>query len=273
MVRRNFADRLVERGVDVKLEFRRILKLFYEETFSTHSNPFDRIVYCIDRRFRELPSSNRALSLEDFENYYGYNFHGISNPTLDDLLDICEYCFNFAYEYRELNYNCELRRYFCPKEIHHIIKQISDVIEAIGYMPVKYNRQTVFVEKSPAAVSVSEILEGDIALETLFYNHHSMKGDIMGKRKMLLMMANWLEGEGRRDELDKIDSKLRVNLFYLFNNFNIRHNNSDTTAHLTEAELEEIYDDTYQLWLLAVLTLDNRERQKKYEEMRKSGNT
>jgi len=98
-----------------------------------------------------------------------------------------------------------------------------------------------------------------------------MKGDLVAKRKMLVLMADWIEPKEK--ELAEVDKRLKTNLFYNLNNFNIRHNNSDKTAHLTEAELEEIYDDTYQLWLLAVLTLDNRERQKKYEEMRKSGNT
>ena len=267
MVRRNFADRLVETGVNIQKEFQRIFTLFYEETFDSSSRYYDKIVYCIDRRFRELPSSNRALSLEDFDNYYGYNFHDISNPTLDDLLDICEYCFNFTYEYRELSYNNYTGNYDCPKQISHIVNHILDVIEAIGYLPIEYNKQTIFVEKSPAAVSASEILEGEIALETLRYNHHSMKGDLVAKRKMLVLMADWIEPKEK--ELADVNNRLKTNLFSNFNNFNIRHNNSDKTAHLTEAELEEIYDDTYQLWLLAVLTLDNRERQKKYEEMRK----
>ena len=93
------------------------------------------------------------------------------------------------------------------------------------------------------------------------------KGDLVAKRKMLVLMADWIEPKEK--ELAEVDKRLKTNLFSNLNNFNIRHNNSDKTAHLTDAELEEIYDDTYQLWLLAVLTLDNRERQKKYEEMRK----
>ena len=274
MVRRNFADRLVETGVNIQKEFQRIFTLFYEETFDSSSRYYDKIVYCIDRRFRELPSSNRALSLEDFDNYYGYNFHDISNPTLDDLLDICEYCFNFTYEYRELSYNNYTGNYDCPKQISHIVNHILNVIEAIGYLPIEYNKQTIFVEKSPAAVSASEILEGEIALETLRYNHHSMKGDLVAKRKTLAQMANWLEP--KRGELKELDKELEGTLFFLFNRCSIRHNNEEEGNHfnpqmqnISKKELEEIYDDTYQLWLLAVLTLDNRERQKKYEEMRK----
>ena len=274
MVRRNFADRIAETGVDIQKEFDRIFTLFYNEDFRSEYSIIDRIQYCIDRKFRELPSSNRALSLEDFDNYYGYNFHDIFNPTLDDLLDICEYCFNFTYEYRELSYNNYTGNYDCPKQISHIVNHILNVIEAIGYLPIEYNKQTIFVEKSPAAVSASEILEGEIALETLRYNHHSMKGDLVAKRNTLAQMANWLEP--KRGELKELDKELEGTLFFLFNRCSIRHNNEEEGNHfnpqmqnISKKELEEIYDDTYQLWLLAVLTLDNRERQKKYEEMRK----
>lgn len=273
MVRRNFADRIAETGVNIQKEFQRIFTLFYEETIESRKSYYDKIVHCIDRRFRELPSSNRALSLEDFDNYYGYNFHDVTNPTLDDLIDICEYCFNFAYEYRELSYNRTTGRYECPRAIHYLLVEISDVIDAIGYFPVKYNKQTIFVEKSPAAVSASEVLDGDVAIETLLYNHHSMKGDLVGKRKTLAQMANWLEP--KRGELKELDKDLEGTLFFLFNRCSIRHNNEEPGNHfnpqmqeISKKELEEIYDDTYQLWLLAVLTLDNKERKAKYGTMK-----
>ena len=273
MVRRNFADRIAETGVDIQKEFDRIFTLFYNEDFRSEYSIIDRIQYCIDRKFRELPSSNRALSLEDFDNYYGYNFHDISHPTLDDLLDICEYCFNFTYEYHELSYNNYTGNYDCPKQISHIVNHILNVIEAIGYLPIEYNKQTIFVEKSPAAVSASEILEGEIALETLRYNHHSMKGDLVAKRNTLAQMANWLEP--KRGELKELDKELEGTLFFLFNRCSIRHNNEEEGNHfnpqmqnISKKELEEIYDDTYQLWLLAVLTLDNKERKAKYGAMK-----
>ena len=263
MVRRNFADRLVEMGVDIPREFSRIFKLFYEERFFSEYTAVDSIQLRIDRRFRDLPSSNRALSLEDFDNYYGYNFFDVSNPKLEDLIDICEYCFNFASEYRELYYDRSTGQYTCPKQFDYLLRQIFEVTEAINYIPIKYREHVIFVEENPAAVSASEVLEGAVALETLRYNHHSMKGDLVAKRNTLAQMANWLEP--KRGELKELDKELEGTLFFLFNRCSIRHNNEEEGNHfnpqmqnISKKELEEIYDDTYQLWLLAVLTLDNR---------------
>ena len=148
------------------------------------------------------------------------------------------------------------------------------IAEKIYYKEIFEDGYYIYVEENPAAVSVAETLEGEIALETLRYNHHSMKGDLVAKRKTLAQMANWLEP--KRGELKELDKELEGTLFFLFNRCSIRHNNEEEGNHfnpqmqnISKKELEEIYDDTYQLWLLAVLTLDNRERQKKYEEMRK----
>ena len=273
MVRRNFAEIIEESGVNVPLEYRRLKNLFYEIKWFINGKEQTIRTY-ISRQFPYLPLNTTALTLSDFDEEYRFNFQIIENPSLDALILFCEYCTNMCLECGRLKYDSSVRKsvnlsnhFLFPQAVSKILHHIVKVIEKVGYTDIEYNGYTLFVEKSAAAVSASEILEGQISLETLRYNHHSMKGDLVAKRKMLVLMADWIEPKEK--ELAEVDKRLKTNLFYNLNNFNIRHNNSDKTAHLTEAELEEIYDDTYQLWLLAVLTLDNRERQKKYEEMRK----
>ena len=262
MVRRNFAEIMEEGGFNAPVEFFRIAHLFYE--FRHNYRPTVR--ESVAKYFSRYPIRGTALTLDDFDAEHGFFFSDLEKPTFDDLLTLCEYCKNMCSYY--VVHGCQNHP---PSEISLIYHQIRLVIKKIGYREVKYHGYYIYVEENPAAVSVAETLEGEIALETLRYNHHSMKGDLVAKRKMLVLMADWIEPKEK--ELADVNNRLKTNLFSNFNNLNSRHNNSDKTAHLTEAELEEIYDDTYQLWLLAVLTLDNRERQKKYEEMRKSGNT
>ena len=70
----------------------------------------------------------------------------------------------------------------------------------------------------------------------------------------------------------------------MFNNLDLRHNNTtrnlakeekrDTNykqivADMTPDELEDWYDETYQLCLLAFLELDNVERMQKIDELKK----
>ena len=263
MVRRNFAEIMKEDNFDVSLEYQRLHHLFYEREDILLHNTMEQ---AIDSIIMDIPIRKGALSLSGFEREHRLNFKSCTVCNdLDYLITFCEYCMNFCQHYEKYYDNVQALCIY--RKANPVIEQVRVITDKIHYKEILVDGHYIYVEENPAAVSASEILEGEVALETLRYNHHSMKGDLVAKRKMLVLMADWIEPKEK--ELAELDKRLKTNLFYNLNNFNIRHNNSDKTAHLTDAELEEIYDDTYQLWLLAVLTLDNRERQKKYEEMRK----
>ena len=65
------------------------------------------------------------------------------------------------------------------------------------------------------------------------------------------------------------------NTGFLLNKMNIRHNNkegknaSEYVANLADEELEKWYDETYQMLLLAMLEVDNIERNRKVNELKK----
>ena len=264
MVRRNFAEIMEEGGFNAPVEFFRIAHLFYE--FRHNYRPTIR--ESVAKYFSRYPIRGTALTLDDFDAEHGFFFSDLEKPTFDDLLTLCEYCKNLCSYY--VVHGCQNHP---PSEISLIYHQIRLVIKKIGYREVKYHGYYIYVEENPAAVSVAETLEGEIALETLHYNHHSMKGDLVAKRNTLAQMANWLEP--KRGELKALDKELEGTLFFLFNRCSIRHNNEEEGNHfnpqmqnISKKELEEIYDDTYQLWLLAVLTLDNKERKAKYDTMK-----
>ena len=54
----------------------------------------------------------------------------------------------------------------------------------------------------------------------------------------------------------------------------VRHNNSDNPyiSSLSPKEVEECYDDIYQMWLIAKLGIDNIERKKRGEAVLKKMN-
>ena len=93
-----------------------------------------------------------------------------------------------------------------------------------------------------------------------------------------MCIIRWEIGsKNKRKDLKSINSTLEDNLFYLFNNINIRHNNTNPNdkskykayvANLSQNELEDWYDETYQLCLLAFLELDNVERNNKIKQLK-----
>lgn len=145
------------------------------------------------------------------------------------------------------------------------------VVEKIGYSEASEDSHVIFVEKNPAAIPVSEIVSDDLSYKVIEYNHYTLRGDIAGKREILIKLGNILEP--RRAELKGINKSLEADIFYGLNNFNIRHNNLDENdqshykaqiADMQDSDLEALYDDLYQMIPLALLEMNNAERKKRF---------
>lgn len=214
------------------------------------------------------------MTIEEFDRKHGINF--VEDPedfSIDSLVSICEYIYNMLVAYQSNSTGG-----FLPQAINvqFCLSQILTVIEAIGYMYVFEDGIAIFVEKSPAAISVAELMPEGLSYKVISYNHYSMKGNLDSKKNTLKMFADMLEP--RRPELTQIDSGFASDLFYAFNNFNIRHNNVDPTGtkykkpigDLTNEQLEQWYDEVYQMCLLAFLRLEHVDRKKNFDVLKNS---
>ena len=106
------------------------------------------------------------------------------------------------------------------------------------------------------------------------YNHHSMKGDLERKKATLIALADKLEP--KRAKLKQVSGSLESDLFYLLNSVNVRHNNADQVgknyihfvADMKDSDIEQWYDDMYQMCLLAFLELDHLERKERVKKLK-----
>lgn len=269
-MRRNFAEVLRSGDVDIRDEYLRLYTLFYRPDEDGYWSE-NSIYQYINDYFANCPFRGTCLSLDDFDKRHGFDFEvEPCQITIDLLVSFCEYIKNLC------GYAYGLSRYYhqpVDQDIPLILAQVDLVIEKIGYLEASEDGFVIFVEKNSAAISVSEIVPDDLSYKVIEYNHHSMRGDIASKREILIRLGSLLEPQ--RAELKRINKQLEADIFYGLNNFNIRHNNIDENdrsrykariADMQDLDLEALYDDLYQMILLAFLEMDNVERNKRFSE-------
>lgn len=266
-MRRSFAQVLKEGHFDLKKEYTKLYSLFYGSDERDRNSLYD----FISNSFIEYSFRGTCLSLEEFNETYSFSFEDEpQNFDVDYFVNFCEYVFNLSIPLGE-------RFFFLSFDKRTFISHIYMLIERIGYTQAHEDGYTIFVPKDNVAISVAEsdIIPENISYKVIEYNHHSMKGDLVRKRATLLIFANLLEP--RRKEIDKIDKSLTNDLFFAFNNLNIRHNNIDpaypakykeATAEMPGDELERWYDEVYQMSLLAFMLLENIPRKTAFDELK-----
>lgn len=267
-MRKNIYDVLKNGKVDIRAEYSRIYSLFYKS--ETVYGMYLSLEEIIKREFCELPRYliKRCLSLEDFNKTYGYNFLPQPNDfSIETLIDISEYVINFVIALMN-SYSVNV---IDNDALYNVVMHIESCMEDICYKRVDNEEIIIFVENNPAAVSVSEMVEPQLSYAVLEYNHYKLKGDLERKKSILWKMADDIEPE--RSRLRSINKSFESDLFQLINTF-IRHNNSkkECISEMTDAELEEAYDDIYQMWLLAKLQLEHNQRSNSIKELIKKIN-
>lgn len=265
-MRRYFVDILKEHKLNITQEYNCLFSLIYDdrEIFGGHTSFYDEV----NENFMSIWFRGTAISLEDFNEKY--NFYFVPQPNNFDLnyfLLFCEYWYNIAFAFFSGFHN------FLSVKPLTIIEQINRIINGLEFQHVEKDGMIIFVPTNTAAIEVSEIVDEN-SFETLFYNHHSLKGDLKTKKDLLIKFADYLEP--KRNDLKSINKSFESNLFQLFNKMHIRHNNKNTAdkAHYVEyvdkmksKTLEEWYDNIYQMYLLAVLMLEHYNKKDKLDEL------
>ena len=257
---------ITKKQFDVAREYARIWKLFNSGAYL--GERVTSLRRHVDGCLQFFPDSfkNRALSLDDFNDTFGFKFRVPDElVTKDELISYCEYVItlcDYLWEYasEHLEYDTELLR-------DYLYQTVESCMDELGLIPVKRDLITIYVEKDSAVLAAAELVDESLSYDIKSYIHKQTKGNLQKKKTILKFMAD--EIEPKRKILNANNQRgLADMLFQMLNRF-IRHNNDDNTYinGLGQEELEAWYDDIYQLWLLAALEIDNFERKKRVTEL------
>lgn len=261
----NMYDMIKRRKFDVVKEYERIWTLFNS---ADHIGPravslSQQLDGCL--QFFPISFRSRALSMEDFNETYGFKFNAPNQEvTTDELISYCEYVITLCdhlWEYADslLERDSEYLR-------DDLYQTVESCMDELGFMPAKKSNITIYVEKNPAVSAVVEMVDEATAYDVKAYIHKGSQGDLQKKKTILKFLADDIEPH--RAALNNANKTFTNNLFQMLQKF-VRHNNEENTfiSSLSPAELETYYDDIYQMWLQAKLLLEyNATRKGRVEE-------
>jgi hypothetical protein len=256
---------------DMADELQRLFRLFNEDKIVEYNtlnyytiNDFVDY-YC----FEHWKNRHRYIDVNDYFTALGfYDLAEIAKTEVESFLTVIEVMYNFLYLTLSIapnNNEIDLFRYNLDCCLNHY-----------GYQ-IYYSKDdeiAIVAEIDPAATATAEISRPTTAYQIMQYNHHTAKGNITEKKRILLHLA--AELEPRRKVMNSIDKTLTDDIFSLLNNLNLRHNNLSPgtkdyiqyVADMPNETLENWYDELYQMILLAKLELDHNERTKKVQELK-----
>ena len=216
--------------------------------------------------FDDWTAKGRCLDLQDFFETLGIDELDYYFPREpDDLLVFIEILYNFWYlaENYISSHKAEFELYDTSDVLKTLMDEcLSEYNQRAYYFPEE--EKCIIAEDSPQVTAAAEATEPEIALDIVRYNHRQLTGEVAKKKAILKTLGDYLEG--RKREITDINSALYNTITGALNNLNIRHNNiarenksyyHEAVADMPQEELEQHYDNLYQLILLAILEIDN----------------
>lgn len=272
---------IASENVDIKSEVHRIINTAkIESTLCVDGYSYYTIfkfvnTYC----FTDWSQRGHFLNVDDFLN--ALKFEDLERRATNDsdaLMSLIELVYNFwnlAYQ----KFNNKLKGYelqWCGN-FYHLQDIMNDILEQYNHKAyINNDKDCVFIiEDKPEVTAVAEIVDTNLALDVIRYNHRSLQGEVELKKQILIALG--VELEPKRKELQAINKQLSEDIFFMLNNINIRHNNrskkdkskyKECVAKMSKKQLEKWYDELYQMILLAFLTLDNVDRVVKIKELK-----
>lgn len=257
----------------------RIIELINERPFTKkHGTRYTLVEYVNRFCFLDWPNRGRSLDVDDFFETIGIPDGDLEYYEVDsigELLDLIEIAYNFYFMAKEkMSPGLDGFEYGI---LINVLRDLMDDILSEYNQKAFYNEDTkrcIIAEASRQVTAAAEASEPRIAWEIVRYNHRELAGNIAKKKEILRLLGDELEG--RREEITSIDVALYKNIAGALNNLNIRHNNVNpdnkstykkAVAEMPAEELEQHYDDLYQLILLAILEMDNVNRQRDMKEL------
>lgn len=268
---------IVTKSINISNEVDRIFTMSLKEKILYNSYVYYTLFDFVDDFcFKKWEHRGHFVDVKDFVEALDYNNirNDAKNGNIDAFMILIELTYNFwNLAYRNLmdkNTGTKWQNNF-----FHLRDVMLDNLEKYNHKAYIDDEQVLIIEDKPEVTAVAEIVEDELALDIIRYNHRSLRGEVELKKSILISLG--AELEPKRKELQQLNKQLSEDIFFMLNNVNIRHNNrskkdkskyKEYVAKMNKIRLEKWYDELYQMMLLAFLLLDNVDRTASIKELK-----
>ena len=284
MVRKSIFE-ILKSNYNVNREFEKITILFEDKCiqhspsigFSQYRTTCYSLENMIDEIFPTWEGRGTCICCKNMRQELGIDdIHKKTNFTEDYILTCLEYYKNiFILFINKVAPKLDHYTYSYSNSFRMLNPNMNKLLDHLNYEQhiLEKENRVILIPKNPAATAVAEISSEDTAMAILMYHHASLKGQLEEKRKLLQSIANEYE-DLLKNPIDGFTEYFKT-VRGMLNNLNIRHNNingvnkKDEISKMSNEQLENWYDELYQLLLFCVLIKDNKERKDKMAEFLK----
>lgn len=268
---------IATKSINISNEVDRIVTMSLSEK-NLYYPPYDLTVFdYVDKYcFRDWDYRGHFIDVKDFLDSIEYNSikKDAKSGDINAFMTLIELTYNF-WNLTHNNLSSEGTYGKWQKNYYHLRDVMLDNLEKYNHTAYIDDERVLVIEDKPGVTAVAEIVEDDLALDIIRYNHRSLQGEVELKKSILISLG--AELEPKRKDLQQLNKQLSEDIFFMLNNINVRHNNrskkdkgkyKEYVAKMSKTRLEKWYDELYQMMLLAFLLLDNVERASQVKELK-----
>ena len=248
---------------------------------NTEDRSFHSIRKLIDANFIKFLKVGPFTSLNSLIDYI------ISQSSNDEesLILICEMLLYVISTYQQSIRGIGrtipgARIYEIEKNMNYLKKHINEMVDRIHHQIVQKDDDYDFIivpqdKKSIQAAEIVASTDKDIAINILEYKHISTT--VNDKENILISIAKYMEDKKVEltESLNEDDLYIKKNnkivlvdqMFEMFNNLHIRHNNKN--QYIEESEREKRYDYTYNTILTVIIIDEQAKINKEFKKLKK----
>lgn len=269
----HYFELLATRQYDIGIEVMKLHTLFSSEKVSFGPGYSSQTIheYINKNIFRRWKYCDTFLSLDDLLSTFSVKLY--SGISLEKYLLYAEVIYNLcALFYKK----------FMVTSMAGARDQIAIIFQNIEIVIGNFNYEIhddeddedkyIIVEKDASATRAADIVDIQSAKRIYEYNHFLLRGNVAKKAEILAQLAKTIEQY--RSDLESAGYKnIYSDTTCLLNNLNIRHAATSGKAKtfldsLTPTQLEDLYDDAYDLILTCIVLYNSIAKRKKVDAIK-----